>query len=55
MAERRLPPWRCSSCVASLRSNPKPMRIRFSYEAIYRNIDGAGDFKLHRGDMVEVE
>jgi len=38
-----------------VRSDPRPMRIRFSYEAIYRNIGGAGDFKLHRGDMVEVE
>jgi hypothetical protein len=31
------------------------MRIRFTFEAIYRNIGGAGDFKLHRGDIVEVE
>jgi polysaccharide export outer membrane protein len=38
-----------------VRSDPKPMRIRFNYEGIYRNVDGAGDFKLHRGDMVEVE
>jgi len=41
--------------VFVVRSDPKPMRIRFSYESIYRNMGGAGDFKLHRGDMVEVE
>jgi polysaccharide export outer membrane protein len=38
-----------------VRSEPKPMRIRFRYEAIYRNAGGAGDFVLHRGDVVEVE
>jgi polysaccharide export outer membrane protein len=38
-----------------VRSEPKPMRIRFSYESIYRNAGGAGDFVLHRGDVVEVE
>jgi polysaccharide biosynthesis/export protein len=41
--------------VFVVRSEPKPARIRFRFEAIYRNIDGAGDFKLHRGDIVEVE
>ncbi len=38
-----------------VRSEPKPMRIRFTYEAIYRDVGGAGDFVLHRGDLVEVE
>lgn len=38
-----------------VRSEPKPVRIRFTYEAIYRNVGGAGDFVLHRGDLVEVE
>jgi polysaccharide export outer membrane protein len=41
--------------VFVVRSEPKPMRIRFTYESIIRNIGGAGDFKLHRGDVVEVE
>jgi polysaccharide export outer membrane protein len=38
-----------------VRSEPKSVRIRFTYQSIYRNIDGAGDFPLHRGDVVEVE
>jgi polysaccharide export outer membrane protein len=38
-----------------VRGEPKRVRIRFTYEAIYRNIGGAGDFLLHRGDVVEVE
>lgn len=38
-----------------VRGDPKPMRIRFTFEAIARDIDGAGDFELHRGDVVEVE
>lgn len=38
-----------------VRAEPGPMRIRFSYNAISRNIGRAGDFPLHRGDIVEVE
>jgi polysaccharide export outer membrane protein len=38
-----------------VRDEPKRMRIRFTYESIYRNLGGAGDFVLHRGDVVEVE
>jgi polysaccharide export outer membrane protein len=37
------------------RAEPKPMRIRFRYEAIIRNIGQAGDFQLQRGDIVEVQ
>ncbi len=43
------------SSIYVVRGEPKPIRIRFTYEAIYRNIGGAGDFPLHRGDLVEVE
>jgi polysaccharide export outer membrane protein len=38
-----------------VRAEPKLTRIRFTYEAIYRNVGGAGDFQLRRGDLVEVE
>jgi hypothetical protein len=38
-----------------VRREPKPVRIRFSFEAITRNSGGAGEFPLHRGDVVEVE
>jgi polysaccharide export outer membrane protein len=41
--------------VFLVRSEPRPLRIRFTYESIIRNIGGAGDFKLRRGDIVEVE
>jgi polysaccharide export outer membrane protein len=43
------------SSVFVVRAEPKPMRIRFTYEAITRNLSGAGDFQMHRGDLVEVE
>jgi polysaccharide export outer membrane protein len=43
------------SGIFVVREEPKRMRIRFTYESIYRNIGGAGDFILHRGDVVEVE
>ena len=43
------------SAVFVVRDEPKRMRIRFTYESIYRNIAGAADFVLHRGDVVEVE
>jgi polysaccharide export outer membrane protein len=43
------------SGVYVVRGQPKPARIRFTYESIYRNIGGAGDFLLQRGDLVEVE
>jgi polysaccharide export outer membrane protein len=42
------------SSIFVVRNEPK-MRIRFEYQSIYRNVDGAGDFLLHRGDLVEVE
>lgn len=38
-----------------VRDEPKRVRIRFTYESIYRNLGGAGDFLLRRGDVVEVE
>lgn len=41
--------------VFVVRSEPRPVRIRFQYEDIYRNVGGAGDFRLRRGDIVEVE
>jgi len=43
------------SGIFVVRSDPRPIRIRFSYESIYRNIDGAGDFQLQPGDIIEVE
>jgi polysaccharide export outer membrane protein len=43
------------SSIYVVRQEPKRMRIRFTYESIYRNIGGAGDFVLHRGDLIEVE
>jgi polysaccharide export outer membrane protein len=38
-----------------VRRDAKSMRIRFTYDAIRRNVGGAGDFPLRRGDVVEVE
>jgi polysaccharide export outer membrane protein len=38
-----------------VREQPAPMRIRFRYDAITRNVGQAGDFQLHSGDVVEVE
>jgi polysaccharide biosynthesis/export protein len=43
------------SSIYVVRSQPKPVRIRFTYESIFRNAGGAGDFQLRRGDVVEVE
>ena len=43
------------SSIFVVREQPKPIRIRFTYEAISRNVGGAADFELHRGDLVEVE
>jgi polysaccharide export outer membrane protein len=43
------------SDIFVVRTEPKPMRIRFTYETISRNIGGAGEFPLRRGDLVEVE
>jgi polysaccharide export outer membrane protein len=43
------------SGIFVVRGQPKPTRIRFTYEAIYRNVGGAGDFPLERGDLIEVE
>jgi polysaccharide export outer membrane protein len=43
------------SSIYVVRDEPKRVRIRFTYESIYRNLGGAGDFVLRRGDVVEVE
>jgi polysaccharide export outer membrane protein len=43
------------SAIFVVRTEPHPVRIRFTYEAISRNLGGAADFELHRGDIVEVE
>jgi polysaccharide export outer membrane protein len=43
------------SSIYVVRGQPKPIRIRFTYESIYRDINGAGDFPLQRGDLIEVE
>ena len=43
------------SGIFVVRADPKATRIRFTYQAVYRNVGGAGDFQLHRGDLVEVE
>ncbi len=43
------------SGIFVVRGDPKATRIRFTYQAVYRNVGGAGDFQLHRGDLVEVE
>ena len=43
------------SSIFVVRAEPKVTRIRFTYESVYRNIGGAGDFQLRRGDLVEVE
>jgi polysaccharide export outer membrane protein len=43
------------SSIFVVRPQPRSIRIRFTYEAISRNVGGAGDFQLHRGDVVEVE
>jgi polysaccharide export outer membrane protein len=43
------------SGVFVVRRASTPMRIRFTYESVYRNIGGAGEFPLQRGDIVEVE
>jgi polysaccharide export outer membrane protein len=38
-----------------VREDPSPARIRFTYEAVRRNVDHAGEFQLRPGDIVEVE
>ena len=43
------------SSIFLVRQGPKPARIRFTYESIYRNVGGAGEFPLNRGDLIEVE
>jgi polysaccharide export outer membrane protein len=43
------------SAIFVVRSEPRSVRIRFTYDAITRNLGGAADFELHRGDIVEVE
>jgi polysaccharide export outer membrane protein len=43
------------SSIFLVRPGPKPTRIRFTYESIYRNVGGAGEFPLNRGDFIEVE
>jgi protein involved in polysaccharide export with SLBB domain len=43
------------SSIFLVRPGQKPTRIRFTYESIYRNVGGAGEFPLNRGDFIEVE
>jgi polysaccharide export outer membrane protein len=43
------------SGIFVVRTEPRPMRIRFTFEAVARNVGGAGEFQLHRGDQVEIE
>lgn len=43
------------SGIYVVRGEPTRMRIRFKYDRILRNADGAGDFALRQGDVVEVE
>ncbi len=43
------------SSIYVVREQPEPLRIRFTYEAITRNVGRAGEFQLHAGDVVEVE
>ena len=43
------------SSIYVVRSEPHPVRIRFTYDSVRRNAGGAADFELHRGDLVEVE
>ena len=43
------------SSIYVVRDRPAPMRIRFTYEAVTRNVGRAGEFQLHAGDVVEVE
>jgi polysaccharide export outer membrane protein len=43
------------SGIYVVRSEPRPLRIRFTFDAIRRNAGGAADFELHPGDLVEVE
>jgi polysaccharide export outer membrane protein len=38
-----------------VREDPKPVRIRFTFDAVSRNRESAADFPLHRGDFVVVE
>ncbi len=43
------------SSIFVVRDRPAPMRIRFTYEAVTRNLGRAGEFQLRGGDVVEVE
>jgi polysaccharide export outer membrane protein len=43
------------SGIYVVRTEPRPIRIRFNYEDIVRNNGGAGEFILHRNDVIEVE
>jgi polysaccharide export outer membrane protein len=38
-----------------VRGDPTPVRIRFTYEAVRRNVGRAGEFQLRPGDIVEIE
>jgi polysaccharide export outer membrane protein len=38
-----------------VRDRPAPIRIRFTFDAVSRNVGRAGEFQLHAGDVVEVE
>jgi polysaccharide biosynthesis/export protein len=43
------------SKIFVLRQFPKFQRIRFTYEAIMNNVDGAATFPLRTGDLIVVE
>ena len=38
-----------------VRTIPRPERIRFTYDSVIRNEGLAGAFRLHPGDVIEVE
>jgi polysaccharide export outer membrane protein len=41
--------------VFVVRTSPRPARIRFTYESVIRDEGNAGGFRLHPGDVIEVE
>jgi polysaccharide export outer membrane protein len=45
----------CRDCVFVVRTVPQPMRIRFTYRSVLRDEASAGAFRLHPGDLIEVE
>ncbi|HEX9241417.1 MAG TPA: polysaccharide biosynthesis/export family protein [Anaeromyxobacter sp.] len=54
-----LTPWASESRLFVLRRNPdggpRPLRIRFTREALERGADGSAAFRLRRGDVVVAE